>query len=212
MELNRSPNIRRRMMDDRREPAQKQMESPHSVIHTYYQGDINAVVDEHFFRALNKSNMPKDLSTKSRENRRTSKPDLPAPSSWPPSWSKSGLSPGSSSLSQSSSAEEPLHSQGVIMGPLSADPWVYPGRQGSVYNLPQLYRQPAAAPAGGSSSYLQLLHMERPAGAILTPPSTKTDMQLEWAAGDGHRDAHRGRTHLDTGLQMPEKSKDVYWY
>ena len=85
------------------------------------------------------------------------------------------------------------------MGPLSSDPWIYPNRQGSGYDLPHLYRQPAVHP-GGSSSFLHLLHMERPAGGVLTTPSTKTDMQLELAAGNSHRDIHGGRTHLDPGM------------
>lgn len=41
--------------------------SSRSVIVTYYEGDINTVVDEHFYRALNKNSTPKDLSVKHRE-------------------------------------------------------------------------------------------------------------------------------------------------
>lgn len=41
--------------------------SSRSVIVTYYEGDINTVVDEHFFRALSKNSSPKDLSVKQRE-------------------------------------------------------------------------------------------------------------------------------------------------
>lgn len=40
---------------------------------TYYQGDINTAVDEHFFRALNKATIPKDLSTKAKDSKRTFK-------------------------------------------------------------------------------------------------------------------------------------------
>lgn len=42
------------------------MASPRSVVVTYYEGDINTVVDEHFFRALSRNNTPKDLSVKHR--------------------------------------------------------------------------------------------------------------------------------------------------
>lgn len=38
---------------------------------TYYQGDINTAVDEHFFRALNKATIPKDLSIKAKDSSRT---------------------------------------------------------------------------------------------------------------------------------------------
>lgn len=37
---------------------------PQRVLFTYYQGDINSVVDEHFERALKKATLPKDLSTR----------------------------------------------------------------------------------------------------------------------------------------------------
>lgn len=55
-------------MEDR-SGEEKQVTPSQSVIHTYYQGDINTVVDEHFFRALNKSSMPKDLSTRRKPGR-----------------------------------------------------------------------------------------------------------------------------------------------
>ena len=42
----------------------KEREPPQRVLFTYYQGDINSVVDEHFSRALKKANIPKDLSVK----------------------------------------------------------------------------------------------------------------------------------------------------
>lgn len=38
------------------------------VVFTYYQGDINSVVDEHFSRALRNTKDPQDLSTKSRND------------------------------------------------------------------------------------------------------------------------------------------------
>lgn len=38
-----------------------------SVVFTYFQGDINSVVDEHFSRALSNAKNPQDLSTKHRD-------------------------------------------------------------------------------------------------------------------------------------------------
>lgn len=35
-----------------------------SVVFTYFQGDINSMVDEHFSRALSNAKNPQDLSTK----------------------------------------------------------------------------------------------------------------------------------------------------
>lgn len=37
-----------------------------SVVFTYFQGDINSVVDEHFSRALSNAKNPQDLSTRHR--------------------------------------------------------------------------------------------------------------------------------------------------
>ncbi|NXY90333.1 VGLL1 protein, partial [Alcedo cyanopectus] len=37
-----------------------------SVVFTYFQGDINSVVDEHFSRALSNAKNPQDLSTKQK--------------------------------------------------------------------------------------------------------------------------------------------------
>lgn len=37
-----------------------------SVVFTYFQGDINSMVDEHFSRALSNAKNPQDLSTKHR--------------------------------------------------------------------------------------------------------------------------------------------------
>lgn len=47
------------------------MASPQSVIVPYYEGDINTVVDEHFFCALSKNSTPKDLSIKHKEEGQT---------------------------------------------------------------------------------------------------------------------------------------------
>uniref|UniRef100_K7FTK0 Vestigial like family member 1 n=2 Tax=Pelodiscus sinensis TaxID=13735 RepID=K7FTK0_PELSI len=35
-----------------------------SVVFTYFQGDMNSVIDEHFSRALSNAKNPQDLSTK----------------------------------------------------------------------------------------------------------------------------------------------------
>ncbi|MGH0192811.1 UNVERIFIED_CONTAM: hypothetical protein FKN15_027820 [Acipenser sinensis] len=47
------------------QPADSEGQS-HCVLFTYFQGDINSVVDEHFSRALNKTKKPRDLSTRNK--------------------------------------------------------------------------------------------------------------------------------------------------
>ncbi|OWK51970.1 Transcription cofactor vestigial-like protein 1 [Lonchura striata] len=46
-----------------KEPVKTEWESQ-SVVFTYFQGDINSMVDEHFSRALSNAKNPQDLSTK----------------------------------------------------------------------------------------------------------------------------------------------------
>ncbi|XP_076874419.1 uncharacterized protein LOC143524896 isoform X2 [Brachyhypopomus gauderio] len=186
-------------------PRDQGRESSQSIIFTYYNGDINTVVDEHFFRALNKTSMPKDLSTKTRELQRPSKSDVATPASWSPSWSKSLPSSSASVLGQGSSNEEAVQNQGVIMGPatLPTGHWAYSTRQGSSYDVPPLlYRQPGI-PQNSPSSFLHLLHTDRSTGGAMVAHSSKPDLEPEWGSGSAY---------TDTGVQMPEKSKDLYWY
>ncbi|KAI1903093.1 hypothetical protein AGOR_G00023660 [Albula goreensis] len=158
-------------------------EQSQSVLFTYFQGDINSVVDEHFSRALNKATKPKDLSTKSKGNRRNpkagEKPPLrltspfqgapgqtnnheeepsPAPGQWifsAPSWPDPAF-PSSSSGIQLSTVEDPHPSQGVITSPNSqpSSLWSFGPRQSS-FGLPAIYPQPMSAegPVGSDRQF-----------------------------------------------------------
>ncbi|NWR63090.1 VGLL1 protein, partial [Bucorvus abyssinicus] len=53
-----------------------------SVVFTYFQGDINSVVDEHFSRALSNAKNPQDLSTKHRGETVVLKNDSVSPHQW----------------------------------------------------------------------------------------------------------------------------------
>ncbi|XP_016358595.1 uncharacterized protein LOC107701150 isoform X1 [Sinocyclocheilus anshuiensis] len=205
---------------------------------TYYQGDINTAVDEHFFRALNKATTPKDLSTKAKDSNRTPKsgaliclfvylsiclsnafliPDVPS-SSWASSgltWPKSTHSSGSSKLTQLTSMEPTPPSQGVIVNPSvlsssSSSLWPCPSRQGTAFELPQiLYQQPIAAESS-ANSYLNLLQMDRPTGGIMISPFSKSDTRPEWNTGTAFKDG--SRIGLDSGVPVSEIPKDLYWY
>ncbi|XP_016358596.1 transcription cofactor vestigial-like protein 1 isoform X2 [Sinocyclocheilus anshuiensis] len=184
---------------------------------TYYQGDINTAVDEHFFRALNKATTPKDLSTKAKDSNRTPKSDVPS-SSWASSgltWPKSTHSSGSSKLTQLTSMEPTPPSQGVIVNPSvlsssSSSLWPCPSRQGTAFELPQiLYQQPIAAESS-ANSYLNLLQMDRPTGGIMISPFSKSDTRPEWNTGTAFKDG--SRIGLDSGVPVSEIPKDLYWY
>ncbi|XP_056103663.1 transcription cofactor vestigial-like protein 1 isoform X2 [Rhinichthys klamathensis goyatoka] len=206
-----------RMMGDRLlEHSEECKDSPQ--LFTYYQGDINTAVDEHFFRALNKATIPKDLSTKAKESNRTPKSDAPLSSSpWAFSgltWSKSTHSSGSSKLTQLTSMEATPPSQGVIVNPsgLSSSLWPCPPRQSTAFELPQILYQPPVAVEGSTSSYLNMLQMDRPTGGIMISPFSKSETRPEWNSGTAFKDVSGSRIGLDSGVPASEINKDLYWY
>ncbi|XP_009997955.1 PREDICTED: transcription cofactor vestigial-like protein 1 [Chaetura pelagica] len=76
-----------------------------SVVFTYFQGDINSVVDEHFSRALSNAKNPQNLSTKHKDEAVVLKNvDSMSPQQWNFSSHCSKLYPSSSTASMSHSA------------------------------------------------------------------------------------------------------------
>ncbi|KAG7322744.1 hypothetical protein KOW79_014090 [Hemibagrus wyckioides] len=118
--------------------------SSRSVIVTYYEGDINTVVDEHFFRALNKNSTPKDLSVKQRERQTPHNTESLRPPSWSSSWSRRSVCPTPTShLAPCFSAEEAVRSSSVIVSrPETPASWRLPEN----YVLTPLAYQPSTAP------------------------------------------------------------------
>ncbi|XP_030353313.1 transcription cofactor vestigial-like protein 1 isoform X2 [Strigops habroptila] len=74
-----------------------------SVVFTYFQGDINSVVDEHFSRALSNAKNPQDLSTKHKDETVVLKNDSMSPHQWNFSSHCSKTYPSSSAPSMSNS-------------------------------------------------------------------------------------------------------------
>ncbi|XP_030305055.1 transcription cofactor vestigial-like protein 1 isoform X2 [Calypte anna] len=74
-----------------------------SVVFTYFQGDINSVVDEHFSRALSNAKNPQDLSTKLKDEEVVLKNDSMSPHQWNFSSHCSKPYPSSSATSLSNS-------------------------------------------------------------------------------------------------------------
>ncbi|CAM4729994.1 unnamed protein product [Leuciscus chuanchicus] len=207
------------MMEDRRlEHSDECKDSPQ--LFTYYQGDINTAVDEHFFRALNKATTPKDLSTKAKESNRTPKSDAHLSSSSP--WAFPGLtskythSSGFSKLTQLTSMDATSPSQGVIVNPSglssSSSLWPCPPRQSTGFELPQILYQPPMVAEGSASSYLNLLQMDRPTGGNMISPFSKSDTRPEWNSGTAFKDVSGSRIGLDSGVPVSEINKDLYWY
>lgn len=191
---------------------------------TYYQGDINTAVDEHFFRALNKATIPKDLSIKAKDSSRTPRFDIPSSSSsspWAMSWSKPSTH-SSSKLTALTSMETPSPSQGVIVNPSglssssssssASSSSLWHRQSSSAFELPQMLHQQSASGESSASSYLNLLQMERPAGGIMISPFSKSDARPEWNSGTAFKDVSGSRISLDSGLPVSEINKDLYWY
>ncbi|XP_050977824.1 transcription cofactor vestigial-like protein 1 isoform X1 [Labeo rohita] len=209
------------MMEDRVLKRSEECRDPPQLF-TYYQGDINTAVDEHFFRALNKATTPKDLSIKAKDSHRIPKSEVPSSSSWASSgltWSKTAHSSGASKLTQLTTMEPPPPSQGVIVNPSvlsSASPsqsslWPCAPRQGTAFELPQiLYQQPMAAESSGNTYLNMLQQMDRPTGGIMISPFSKSEARPEWNSGAAFKDG--SRIGLDSGVPVSEISKDLYWY
>ncbi|KAL4648268.1 transcription cofactor vestigial-like protein 1 isoform X2, partial [Arapaima gigas] len=201
-------------------PALKAKEQTESILFTYFQGDINSVVDEHFSRALNKAHKPKDLSIKTKSPQsRTLKPGGPVPmqqgyptSSWPdpnfPSTSAGHI--------QFTPLENPHTPPQHVMGPAGqpSNLWPLPPRGlGPVMYPPQALCAEAPVPAERHypNSFLNMLHSDRSVGGGAPGPASKPDSAPGWSGPAGFRDSLGSGMSLDSGLQVPEK-KDLYWY
>uniref|UniRef100_A0A8C8SN10 Vestigial like family member 1 n=1 Tax=Pelusios castaneus TaxID=367368 RepID=A0A8C8SN10_9SAUR len=144
----------------------------HSVVFTYFQGDINSVIDEHFSRALSSAKSPQDLSTKQKSEEATLKngdPMLAHPWNFSSNWTKSyqpapAITMSNSDLNWSAAATD-HHQASVLQSQLvqPADLWHFPsianpGLTGLAYHRP-LPDPPSSGEKYGS--LLDLLQQER---------------------------------------------------
>lgn len=148
-----------------------------SMVFTYFQGDINSMVDEHFSRALNNAKNPQDLSTKHRGDTVVlKKVDSMSPHQW--SFSSRCYKPYPSSSTSMANSALNFSAAGVVAQcqPSSlrsrpaqpADLWPFPPTgspsvTGSVYphTLPDLYAADELISDRKYSSLLGLLQQER---------------------------------------------------
>ncbi|XP_036381336.1 transcription cofactor vestigial-like protein 2 [Megalops cyprinoides] len=201
--------------------AARTEEQSQSILFTYFQGDINSVVDEHFSRALNKANKPKDLSTKNKSSRRSPKAEEPTPAQWvfpAPSWSEAGFPPSSAGRLQLTAADDPHTHPGVITSSSGQPPalWSFAPRPGDSFGLPTMvYPQPVPAEGPGAverqyaNSFLNLLHSDRPVGGAAMASASKPELAPGWNPSGAFRDPLGPG---NSGIQVPEKKKDLYWY
>lgn len=199
-------------------PAAVRMEEqPQGVLFTYFKGDIDSMVDQHFNRALNKD------KKKSKKNRKSVKSEVPTSCQWSSlpadSWSEGHLQSVSRRLQLSSPKEPHINLPLPLSSPETAPvSWssYNPRQSGGLGLLPISY--PPSLPNEGlgmtgqqyASSLLNLLHSDRAEVSTDMAPGSKPDFLPSWTSHPGFRDPMDPVVGLDSGKAMDKK--DLYWY
>ncbi|XP_074690834.1 transcription cofactor vestigial-like protein 1 isoform X4 [Strix aluco] len=209
-----------------------------SVVFTYFQGDINSVVDEHFSRALSNAKNPQDLSTKHKDSMSphqwnfSSHCSKPYPSSSATSMSNSGLNFSAVGMS---GQYQPSALRSHPTQP--ADLWPFPSigtpsLTSSVYHhaLPDLHTIDEPISDRKYGSLLGLLQQERcltsmqectmkqhSSSACMTGPARLQNISQSSASG-GERKAssYQGSenpsvSQATAGIQIHDRRRDLYF-
>ncbi|XP_053547673.1 transcription cofactor vestigial-like protein 1 [Bombina bombina] len=199
---------------------------PRCVVFTYYHGDINTVVDEHFSRALSNTKDPQDLSIKTRNDEMLQKnvnniaaDEMNCTSQWTkPYQTTNPLGMTSSVLTQLTSPQD--HYPTSVFPPHHNQPtdlWHFHhiGTQnpiGSVYHphsMPEYQMIPGAGPDGKCGSLLSLLHTDR-YQVPLQESMIKQEHLSPTATGHHGTENVNQRMNLQGGLHPQERSKDFF--
>uniref|UniRef100_A0A147ACS6 Transcription cofactor vestigial-like protein 1 n=1 Tax=Fundulus heteroclitus TaxID=8078 RepID=A0A147ACS6_FUNHE len=178
--------------------------TPHRVILTYFQGDINSMVDEHFSRALSKISKSNDPAARSKKIRKTVKIESPdnCQGSISVPYSDSQAPPVTGHILALSSAEETPGSWNTfrsregpalstIMCSLSSDGLSLTGQQ-------------------YSTSLLNLLHGERGEMGPSIASTSKPEPLPSWVVTPGFRESADPPIGFEPGRHGDKK--DLYWY
>uniref|UniRef100_A0A8C2H2Z0 Si:dkeyp-11e3.1 n=1 Tax=Cyprinus carpio TaxID=7962 RepID=A0A8C2H2Z0_CYPCA len=174
--------------------ARKTKEESGSVLLTYFQGDINSMVDEHFSRALSQANKPKEEGSKIKRNHKVAQTsncqwEAESQTRFQPLLPPEHLRQGTSRESQYNLQMPPNHPAN------SAALWSGDSRQGlSVVLPPMMY--PSAVSSGGlmmaehqySNSLLNFLHNDHPNLGTVVLPSSKQNLTSGWTKYPGFGD------------------------
>ncbi|XP_056098336.1 transcription cofactor vestigial-like protein 1 [Rhinichthys klamathensis goyatoka] len=208
------------MEEDLGSPVAKIKEESGSVLLTYFQGDINSMVDEHFSRALSKATKPKGEHSKMKRNLRSAQTNELGSNQWEaqsqtrfqPMFPPEHLRLRTSSESQSNHHMPPnLPANNAVL-------WSGDSRQGMSLALPPMM-YPSAVSSDGlmvaeqqySNSLLNLLHNDRPDMSTVMGPSSKQELMSGWTKYPGFGGQMACDLNLNSGVQVIEK-KDLYWY
>ncbi|XP_067852819.1 transcription cofactor vestigial-like protein 3 [Heptranchias perlo] len=200
--------------------------SPRCMVFTYFKGDINSVVDEHFSRALRGTSSPIEIcskrKTKSSQPEKDEKQSTDGWNARAPLWSRPYQGPLSAAsrdaltrpMATAHYRSETPHN----LRPQPQDPWLLPavssqGLSGTVYgqHIPELHRM-MPANRQYSSLLLPLQGARPPTGPSQRQTVPKTELTPIWAAAPpGLAEMGQSR-NPERGFQHQEKRKDIYWY
>ncbi|XP_067312690.1 transcription cofactor vestigial-like protein 1 [Pseudorasbora parva] len=198
-------------------PVAKIKEESGSVLLTYFQGDINSMVDEHFSRALSKATKPKGEHSKIKRNCRSAQTNGLASNQWEaqsqtrfqPMFPPEHLRLGTSSESQSN------HHMSTNFPANSAVLWSGDSRPGMSLALPPVMYPSAdglrVAEQQYSNSLLNLLHDDHPHTSAVMAHSSKQELMSGWTKYPGFGNQMTCDINLNAGVSVIEK-KDLYWY
>lgn len=195
-------------MEDRTDSpiAVKVEEHTQYVILTYFQGDINSMVDAHFTRALSKVCKAKSPAGKTKKIHKSIKLEdtSSCQGSAADSYSESQVPPAAGRLLAFSSADDSpgsWHSFTARMGE-------GPGMPSITYSLP-----PDGLSLTGqqyATSLLNLLHSDRGEIGPSMASSSKPELLPSWTGPQGFRESVDPAVGFEPGRRMDKK--DLYWY
>lgn len=188
-------------------PIAVKVEGPsHSVILTYFQGDINSMVDAHFTRALSKVYKAKEPAGKIRKIRKTIKiEEVSTPQDGAAaSFSVPQVSPG---------AEHILNLSSVDDTPAS---WqTFTNRNGEASGLPTIMCSLSSGELSltgqqYATSLLNLLHSDRADMGPSTVTSSKAEPMPSWTVPQRFREPVDPPISFEAGQHVDKR--DLYWY
>eukprot|EP00062_Callorhinchus_milii_P001015 gi/632935681/ref/XP_007890898.1/ PREDICTED: transcription cofactor vestigial-like protein 1 [Callorhinchus milii] len=204
--------------------------SSRCMIFTYFKGDINSMVDEHFSRALNRQTDSRDDCSKSKNESVDSKKEGRfSTNHWNPSptnWANPYQAPLPSTVTRSPANLPGLSNQYTSVSlhnphPHPPDMWHFPAMSNQS-TLGTVYRQPISdlhrvmSPAMGERQYSPLLVPLQCENAPVGPNQgriiAKPDLSPTWSGRQAGLPEMRQNMNPDTGFQHQEKRKDMYWY
>ncbi|KAL6117449.1 uncharacterized protein ACO6RY_15236 [Pungitius sinensis] len=190
-------------MEDRNDSPVKVEEHSRGVVLTYFQGDINSMVDAHFTRALSKVSRSKAPVARTKKTCKTIKPEQSSAcqGSATDCYSQPQVPPPER-LPNFSPAEEPLgswHSFPARDGP-GFPSLAYPMSTGGLSLTGQQY----------ATSLLNLLHNDRGEIGPGMASGSKPELHPSWPVPQGFRDSVDHAAGFEPGRRL--EKKDMYWY